>query len=145
MISYSSESKQIIEVLSFRDQYKNGIRNTDNSIILTIELNNVNRPMTPQDAHIDTTIIGWERNEKNLLQPRVVDMSGSMNTEKLAESAVSLNLKLMKWRIMPNIDLDVIKKQKCLLLGSGTLGCNVARCLMVDYLNPVNKIMYTLV
>ncbi len=112
MIFYSSESKQMIEVLSFRDQYKNGIRNTDNSIILTIELNNVNRPMTPQDAHIDTTIIGWERNEKNLLQPRVVDMSGSMNTEKLAESAVSLNLKLMKWRIMPNIDLDVIKKQK---------------------------------
>jgi len=135
LISYSSESKQIIEVLSFRDQYKNGIRNTDNSIILTIELTNVNR----SDAHIDTTIIGWERNEKNSLQPRVVDMSGSMNTEKLAESAVSLNLKLMKWRIMPNIDLDVIKKQKCLLLGSGTLGCNVARCLMVDYLNPVKK------
>jgi len=141
LISYSSESKQIIEVLSFRDQYKNGIRNTDNSIILTIELTNVNR----SDAHIDTTIIGWERNEKNSLQPRVVDMSGSMNTEKLAESAVSLNLKLMKWRIMPNIDLDVIKKQKCLLLGSGTLGCNVARCLMVDYLNPVKKMVYTLV
>jgi len=88
-----------------------------------------------QDAHIDTTIIGWERNEKNLLQPRVVDMSGSMNTEKLAESAVSLNLKLMKWRIMPNIDLDIIKKTKCLLLGSGTLGCNVARCLMVGFFN----------
>ena len=77
--------------------------------------------------------IGWERNEKNQLHPRVVDMSNSMNTEKLAESAVNLNLKLMKWRIAPEIDLDLIKNQKCLLLGSGTLGCNIARCLLVKY------------
>lgn len=77
--------------------------------------------------------IGWERNEKSQLHPRVVNMSGSMNTEKLAESAVSLNLKLMKWRIAPDINLETIRNQKCLLLGSGTLGCNVARCLMVLY------------
>lgn len=95
-------------------------------MVLSIELNSLDNTLeTP------TTIVGWERNEKNQLQPRLVDMSNSMNTEKLAESAVSLNLKLMKWRIMPNIDLDVIKNQRCLLLGSGTLGCNVARCLMV--------------
>lgn len=98
-------------------------------MVFTVVLNDVNKSQA--DSAIETTIIGWERNEKNQLGPRVVDMSKSMNTEKLAESAVSLNLKLMKWRIMPNIDLDVIKNQKCLLLGSGTLGCNVARCLMV--------------
>ena len=95
-----------------------------------MELNAVDK--TSEEIGIEKTIIGWERNEKNQLQPRMVDMSKSMNTEKLAESAVSLNLKLMKWRIMPNIDLDLIKNQKCLLLGSGTLGCNVARCLMVN-------------
>lgn len=60
-----------------------------------------------------------------------------MNSEKLAESAVSLNLKLMKWRIMPNIDLEIIKSKKCLLLGSGTLGCNVARTLLAWGVNTI--------
>ena len=95
--------------------------------MLTVELVNLS-----EDGSDPTVIVGWERNEKNLMQPRQVDMSSTMNSEKLAESAVGLNLKLMKWRIAPDIDLQIIKKQKCLLLGSGTLGCNVARCLMVS-------------
>lgn len=126
--SKRQEQPQNVEVLSFRDQYQSGNRKTENSLVYTIELVVVNA-----DAAVDERIstIGWERNEKNQLHPRVVNMSESMNSEKLAEAAVNLNLKLMKWRVMPDIDLDVIKAQKCLLLGAGTLGCNVARCLMV--------------
>lgn len=145
----NSETKRTIEVLSFRDQYKNGTRSIKNSLVFSVNLNQA-------DQSSDITVIGWERNEKNLLQPKVVDMSGSMDTEKLAESAVTLNLKLMKWRIMPNIDLEVVKNQKCLLLGSGTLGCNVARCLLgwgvenitfvdnskVSYSNPVRQSLF---
>jgi ubiquitin-like modifier-activating enzyme ATG7 len=54
-----------------------------------------------------------------------------MNPIHLAETAVGLNLKLMKWRLAPEIDLESLEKLRCLLLGAGTLGCNVARCLMV--------------
>lgn len=50
---------------------------------------------------------------------------------RLADQSVDLNLKLMKWRISPRLDLDIIKRTKCLLLGAGTLGSYVARNLMV--------------
>ena len=63
--------------------------------------------------------------------PRMVNLSSTMDPVKLAESAVDLNLKLMRWRLVPDVDLEKINATKCLLLGSGTLGCNVARSLLV--------------
>ena len=50
---------------------------------------------------------------------------------RLADQAVDLNLKLIKWRIAPGLELDKIKNTTCLLLGAGTLGSYVARNLVV--------------
>uniref|UniRef100_A0A182Q8A0 Ubiquitin-like modifier-activating enzyme ATG7 n=1 Tax=Anopheles farauti TaxID=69004 RepID=A0A182Q8A0_9DIPT len=99
---------------------------------------------------------GWEVDEKGKYLPRVSSLAQSMSPESLAESAINLNLKLMKWRLIPSLNLDTINKTKCLLLGAGTLGCNVARSLMawgvthmtivdcgrVSLSNPVRQSLY---
>ena len=51
---------------------------------------------------------------------------------RLADTSVDLNLKLMRWRIVPDLQLEKIRDTKCLLLGAGTLGCYIARCLLVS-------------
>ncbi|RWS02420.1 ubiquitin-like modifier-activating enzyme ATG7 [Dinothrombium tinctorium] len=100
--------------------------------------------------------IGWEKNEKQKLGAKFVDLSSTFDPKRLAESAVDLNLKLMRWRLVPSLDLQKISETKCLLLGAGTLGCNVARCLLawgvknitfvdngkVSFSNPVRQSLY---
>jgi ubiquitin-like modifier-activating enzyme ATG7 len=77
-------------------------------------------------------------------------------TSRLARDAVDLNIKLMKWRMLPHIDLELIKNTKCLLFGAGTLGCQLARNLIgwgvrnitfvdygkVSYSNPVRQTLF---
>lgn len=55
----------------------------------------------------------------------------SLSLIRLADQATSLNLKLMRWRVLPELDLEKVENTKCLLLGAGTLGCYVARGLAV--------------
>lgn len=92
--------------------------------------------------------VGWEKNVQGKLGPRVADLAPMMDptrydflaytrrkaliSRRLANQAVDLNLKLMRWRILPELNLEKIAETKCLLLGAGTLGCYVARCLMVS-------------
>ena len=102
-------------------------------------------------------IIGWERDDANKLKPRKADLSSSMDPEKLARDAVDLNLKLMRWRQAPTLDIDAISRKKVLLIGAGTLGCSVARTLLgwgvrnmtfiddgnVSFSNPARQSLFT--
>ncbi|KZT38597.1 E1-like protein-activating [Sistotremastrum suecicum HHB10207 ss-3] len=100
--------------------------------------------------------IGWERDGKGKMSPRLADLGGMMDPRRLADQAVDLNLKLMRWRILPALDLERVSRTKCLLLGAGTLGCYVARVLMgwgirkitlldssrVSFSNPVRQPLF---
>ncbi|XP_050368472.1 ubiquitin-like modifier-activating enzyme atg7 [Argentina anserina] len=101
--------------------------------------------------------VGWELN-KGKRAPRCISLAKSMDPTRLAVSAADLNLKLMRWRALPSLNLSTLSSLKCLLLGAGTLGCQVARMLMawgvrkitlvdngrVAMSNPLRQSLYTL-
>ncbi|XP_051912735.1 uncharacterized protein LOC127595074 [Hippocampus zosterae] len=86
-----------------------------------------------------------------------LDLKPMMDEKTLAGEAIDLNIKLMKWRLLPELDIPTISGTRCLLFGSGTLGCQLARCLIgwgikkitfvdngkVSYSNPVRQSLYT--
>ncbi|XP_063267580.1 ubiquitin-like modifier-activating enzyme ATG7 isoform X1 [Prinia subflava] len=139
-----------VEVLCFRDRTLQGVRDITHSIIFEIKL-----PQTPLGTDCPKAV-GWEKNQKGGMGPRMVNLSECMDPKRLAESSVDLNLKLMCWRLVPTLDLEKIVAAKCLLLGAGTLGCSVARTLMgwgvrkitfvdnakISYSNPVRQPLY---
>ena len=100
---------------------------------------------------------GWEKDAESLYKPRSVDLASVTDPTELATAAASLNLHLMRWRLLPSLDLEKLGKTSCLLLGAGTLGCQVARNLvgwgirnitfvdngLVSYSNPARQCLYT--
>lgn len=122
----------------------------DKSLIYTVKL-----PLVDHTTPLNW--VGWEKNERGKMGPRMANMKNSLDPKVLAENSIDLNLKLMKWRVVPDIDLDKVRVTKCLLLGAGTLGCSVARCLLawgvrnitlvdnstVSFSNPVRQSLFT--
>ncbi|XP_022039217.1 ubiquitin-like modifier-activating enzyme atg7 isoform X1 [Helianthus annuus] len=109
-----------------------------------------------QDEMHVPQVIGWEVNGKKKVS-RHIDLSTSMDPTRMVISAADLNLKLMRWRQLPSLNLSMLSSTKCLLLGAGTLGCQVARMLMawgvrkitlvdngkVAMSNPLRQSLYT--
>uniref|UniRef100_A0A669EUU6 Autophagy related 7 n=1 Tax=Oreochromis niloticus TaxID=8128 RepID=A0A669EUU6_ORENI len=143
-----------VEVLCFRDRTLQGSRSIQQSVIFHVKL-----PELPNNSACPKSV-GWEKNPKGAMGPRMVNLSECMDPKRFTRprlhSSVDLNLKLMRWRLVPSLDLDKVINTKCLLLGAGTLGCNVARMLMgwgvrhitfvdnakISYSNPVRQPLY---
>lgn len=139
-----------VNVLCYRDTQAR--RHENRSIVLPLAMDSV--------PEMETTampkVTGWERNALGKLSARQANLGEYMDPEKLADQAVDLNLKLMKWRISPGLDLDTVKNTSCLLLGAGTLGSYVSRNLMgwgvrkisfvdygsVSFSNPVRQPLF---
>ncbi|CAL5874902.1 uncharacterized protein PFLUO_LOCUS9204 [Penicillium psychrofluorescens] len=146
-----------VQILRYRDVQSK--RDQGRSIVLQLESRS--EPGTDDAKPTQSTgplpkVTGWERNPAGKLSGRMVNLTEYMDPKRLADQSVDLNLKLMKWRISPALDLDKIKHTKCLLLGAGTLGSYVARNLMgwgvkkitfvdkgtVSFSNPVRQPLF---
>jgi ubiquitin-like modifier-activating enzyme ATG7 len=102
--------------------------------------------------------VGWELNARSKPGPRWVNLRPLLDSKHLAVQAADLNLKLMKWRMIPDLQVELLQATKILLIGAGTLGCSVARTLLgwgirklklvdygkVTYSNPVRQNLFTL-
>lgn len=133
------------------------VKVTQPKLNFTIVLENVNYNT---DFYSDPSYLppvsGWEKTSQGKLGPKLANLSSLIDPIQLADQAVDLNLKLMKWRLAPKLDLKKIKDSKVLILGSGTLGSYTARCLLawgvrkitfvdngkVSFSNPVRQPLF---
>ncbi|ENH67699.1 Ubiquitin-like modifier-activating enzyme atg-7 [Fusarium oxysporum f. sp. cubense race 1] len=100
------------KVICYRDiQAK---RHEARSVILPIEMD----PVENLEITEMPKVTGWARSSNGKLQAQQVNLGEYMDPARQADGSVDLNLKLMKWRIAPELDLDAIKNTKCLLLGA---------------------------
>ncbi|KAK3868936.1 hypothetical protein Pcinc_025714 [Petrolisthes cinctipes] len=152
-LKWSKESP-LHKILCLRVRTKNGEKDGSYGLLVEVDLAGLVDCLSPTEM---PPYLGWEKNERGKMGPRMVNLSANMDPTKLASSAVDLNLKLMMWRVAPELNLGIVRDTRCLLLGAGTLGCAVARCLMgwgvrnitlvdngkVSYSNPVRQNLFT--
>lgn len=88
-------------------------RKKDKSLLMSVSLDN--------DWN-DCSVVGWETNVRGKMGPRIMNLKSIMDEKVIAEQSVDLNLKLMRWRLIPDLNVEMLANSKCLLLGAGTLG-----------------------
>jgi ubiquitin-like modifier-activating enzyme ATG7 len=144
---------------------EDGNTNDESSMLLHVTIPNKqdylydNDDDDDNDSHSNYKVVGWELNARHKPGPRWVNLKPLLDSTHLAVQAADLNLKLMKWRMIPTLDVDMLQRDtKVLLIGAGTLGCSVARTLLgwgirhftildygtVSYSNPVRQNLFTL-
>ncbi|KAL7456707.1 hypothetical protein ACHAWC_008656 [Mediolabrus comicus] len=145
-------------IMDVGDEFDNNDEGVGNSLLLNIAI-----PLASDykweetdDIYTSYRCVGWELNKNNKPGPRSIDLRPLVSPSHLARQANDLNLRLMKWRALPNLDVQHLSQLKVVLLGAGTLGCSVARTLLgwgvrkitfvdsgrVSYSNPVRQSLF---
>mmetsp|Transcript_97437 Transcript_97437/g.260052 ORF Transcript_97437/g.260052 Transcript_97437/m.260052 type:complete len:654 (+) Transcript_97437:8-1969(+) len=144
-----------VEVLAWRDsvlhRQQGGV--ASRSLIFTV---NTTGAVATTEGWTPKPLLGFlKANPKSPVFQ--VDLKQFLDVKQIAADAVDLNIKLMKWRLMPGLDPEKIQSLRYLMVGSGTLGCSVARVLMgwgarkmsfldcgkVSHSNPVRQSLFT--
>uniref|UniRef100_A0A1I8JPW6 ATG7_N domain-containing protein n=1 Tax=Macrostomum lignano TaxID=282301 RepID=A0A1I8JPW6_9PLAT len=118
-------------VLAYRDRFQSGQRTCSHSRLMRVRV-----PDAASSAGAAFRCLGWEKSPspgsgRAVLQPRFVDLSASLSPDRLAESAVDLNLlQLMRWRLVPELNLSSLAATPAAPPGRRHSRCNVARLLM---------------
>ena len=158
LISYRSGRLRRLDA-EFESVLLNNHHEGETSVVsLTIDTRPPNSPLEEVDTtNFESMVVGYETPQNsNRATPQLANLSSIMSPTLLSESAVDLNLKLMRWRAIPSLDPPLLQRQRCLLVGAGTLGTNVARTLIgwgvrnvtfldcgrVRYSNPVRQTLF---
>lgn len=140
-------------ILAFRDPHlaARGASTATRSVVFSVDCSEAAASAALADpAPKEVLIAGWSKIQN-------FDLTAFLDKKRVAADAVDLNVKLMKWRLLPDMDPGKMNELRFLLLGSGTLGCGVARSLMgwgvrkmtfvdsgrVSFSNPVRQSLFT--
>lgn len=133
------------------------VKHSQPSLSFTTCLENANYNSTElTDPQYLPPVSGWEKTSRGKLGPKLANLGSLIDPLQLADQAIDLNLKLMKWRLVPQLNLQLVKDSRVLILGSGTLGSYTARCLLawgvrkitfvdngkVSFSNPVRQPLF---
>ncbi len=138
-----------VELLLIKDAFSSKIKDYNFKASVSLKISNITQPQN---------LLDYYPKEITTSKPAVksTDLKSTFDPTNIAEKAVDLNLNLIKWRMQPDLDIEVMKKTKFLLIGAGTLGCHVSRTLLgwgaryitfldngkVSYSNPMRQTLY---
>eukprot|EP00729_Bicosta_minor_P007495 gene7495-16704_t len=97
-----------VTIVAFRETARMGVTDVTASLVFDVTLPPIDATVSVSVAGIPGHFKGLEKDGKGKLKPRLCNLSASMDPKRLAESAVGLNLSLMRWRLLPAIDLPKI-------------------------------------
>lgn len=109
-----------VNLISLKDNLLHQNNNPHNFKFSHIFQYDLSKATLSQESEKKTFKYNGESEKTNTKQ---VNLKSQMDEVSLARDAINLNVKLMKWRMLPNLDFDDLKKTKVLLIGAGTLGC----------------------